>query len=185
MQPIRAYALCGAAIAATATFAFLQFPGLLIWCAFLGWAGFLHSGGDRTTILPTVLCMLFGATMAWLFAVIVAGGYLPLPLPVAAALLVAAMAPVIIGASRLPLLGIVPASFYGFASCFAFLAQSSGQFTTPALTTFGAGHVLVVVPVSMVIGVALGWLQTVLAQALLKASTPAALDTLADYMGPH
>lgn len=171
MLPIRAYALSAAIVASLATWAFLQFPGLLIWGAFIGWAGFLHSGGESAVMVKAITCMVFGVFMAWLFSVLIAGGYLGLSLPLAAALLVAIMAPFMVWISKIPLFSIVPASFYGFAACFAYLAQTAGKFTSESLTVVGFNNVLVVVSVSLVIGVCLGRLQTVLAGMLIAKSS--------------
>lgn len=170
MIPIYAYAVSGAFIASATTWAFLQFPGLLIWCAFIGWAGFLHSGGTPAVIKTTLASMGFGASMAWLFAMVIAGAYIELPLPIAAALLVALIAPLIIVASRFNLLSIVPASFYGFACTFAYLAQTPGKFTVPVMSSLALDNVLIVVPLSLFIGVGLGFLQTLVAQKLMRPS---------------
>ncbi|CAD5372765.1 conserved membrane hypothetical protein [Rubrivivax sp. A210] len=157
---IHAYAVSGALIASLATFAFLQFPGLLVWCAFIGWAGFLHSGGGKEVIPKVMACMALGISMCWLVALGVGAGVLPLPVPVAAALLVAAVTPVMIWLSRLPLFGVVPASFYGFATGFAYLAQTPDAFTVAAMTSASLKNVAIVVPISLLIGIGLGVLQT-------------------------
>jgi hypothetical protein len=157
---IHAYALSGALIASLATWAFLQFPGLLVWCAFIGWAGFLHSGGDKDSIPKVMACMALGIVMCWLVALGVGVAVLPLPMPVAAALLVAAVTPVMIWLSRLPLFGVVPASFYGFATGFAYLAQTPEAFTVAAMTSISLKNVVIVVPISLLIGIGLGVLQT-------------------------
>lgn len=170
MNPIHAYAISGALIASITTWAFLQFPGLLIWAAFIGWAGFLHSGGTRAMIKMTVSCMAFGVAMAWLFAMLIAGGYIHLPVPFAAAVLVALIAPLIIVASKFDLLSIVPASFYGFACTFAFLAQTPGKFDAQVLRSGTLDNALIVVPLSLCIGVALGYLQTLIAGRMMQAS---------------
>jgi len=173
MPPINAFAICGAVVASVATWTFLQFPGLLIWGAFIGWAGFLHSGGTREVMKPAIACLVFGVVMAWIFALIIAGGYINLPVPLAGALIVAVMAPIIISVSRIPLLSVVPASFYGFASCFAYLAQTPGQFTLPAMTSLTLSNAVFIVPISLIIGVGLGHLQTVLAGVLIARTSTA------------
>lgn len=170
MPTIYAYAIAGALIASTTTWCFLEFPGLLIWSAFIGWAGFLHSGGARSTIPTTITCMLFGVVMAWLFALFVAGGYAPLPMPVVAAILVAIIAPFMIWVSKFALFSVVPASFYGFAASFAYLAQTPGKFSSPVMLSLSLENVLFIVPISMAIGVGLGYLQTVVASKLLASS---------------
>lgn len=174
MPTIYAYAIAGAFIASAATWCFLEFPGLLIWGAFIGWAGFLHSGGARSTIPTTISCMLFGVVMAWLFALFVAGGYVQLPMPVVAAILVAIIAPFMIWLSKFPLFSVVPASFYGFAASFAYLAQTPGKFSSAAMLSASLENVLFVVPISMIIGVGLGYFQTLVAAKLLSSPSFAA-----------
>ena len=173
MAPINAFAVCGAVIAAFATWAFLQFPGLLIWGAFIGWAGFLHSGGSRDVIKPAIACLVFGVVMAWIFALIIASGYITLPVPVAGALIVAVMAPIIISASRIPLFSVVPASFYGFAACFAYLAQTPDQFTWAAMTSLSLSNAVFIVPISLIIGVGLGYIQTIVAGIMMTKNLEA------------
>ncbi|WP_207005454.1 DUF1097 domain-containing protein [Trinickia mobilis] len=106
-MPIYAYALSDAVVASITAWGFLQFPGLLIWCAFNGWAGFLHSGGDLK-VLPSTICgLVFGAFMAWPVALIVVSQSIPLKLPLAAAV-VAVFTPVMILASSISLLKVTP-----------------------------------------------------------------------------
>jgi hypothetical protein len=62
--------------------------------------------------------------------------------------------------SRLPLFGVVPASFYGFATGFAYLAQTPEAFTVAAMTSISLKNVVIVVPISLLIGIGLGVLQT-------------------------
>ncbi|MDN4546990.1 DUF1097 domain-containing protein [Pseudomonas sp. C32] len=174
MRSLHAYALSGAIIASVATWGFLQFPGLLIWGAFISWAAFLHSGGTRDKIPTTLLCLLFGVIMAWVFALCLASGLLIFPVPIVAASLVAILAPCMIWASKLPLLSVVPATFYGFAASFAYLAQTPGKFTLETITSISLENVLIVVPASVCIGVGLGYLQTIFAASLIASSRPEA-----------
>ena len=164
---IFAYAVAGAAIGSLATWLILAYSSLLIWGTFIGWAGFLHSGGDKTTIKSTLLCMYFGALLAWIFSFILIDGHIALSLPILAGLLVAIVVPVIVFASQFSLLRIAPACFYGFASSFAFLTQTPGKFTNAAMLSMSLDNVIIVVPVSMTIGVCLGYLQTVVASRLM------------------
>jgi hypothetical protein len=163
---VYAFALAGALIAPLATWAFLAFPGLLIWGAFIGWAGFLHSGGAKSTIKNTLACIYLGAFLAWGFSMFLAAGLVSWPVPITAAILVALVVPLIITSSKLPLFSITPACFYGFASSFAFLTQTPGKFTQTAMNSLTLDNVLIVIPLSMTIGVLLGYAQTLLATKL-------------------
>ena len=59
-------------------------------------------------------------------------------------------------ASRLPLLSVVPATFYGFASTFACLSLAPGAFTFASLTTANWQNPMVAVSISLLIGTGLG-----------------------------
>lgn len=161
MQQLNAYALTGAIIAALTTYFFLQFPGLLIWCAFIGWACFLHSGAEKSLIFPVSISMVLGAVMAWIFALIFVSGLLTLPASVSGAIIVSVIAPIIILASQKRLFSIIPASFYGFATTFAYLAQTPNAFTMESMTRVSLENAVIVVPISLFIGIFLGWLQTI------------------------
>lgn len=168
MNVVYAFAISASVIASITTLAFLSFPGLLIWCAFIGWAAYLQSGGAASVISSVSTSMLFGAFMAWLFAVILSMGLLPFGIPVAAALIVAVMAPVMVIAQKIGLLSVVPATFYGFACSFAFLAQTEGVFNLESLLSFSLANSLIIVPVSLFIGVFLGWLHATAAGKLTQ-----------------
>ena len=167
MQQLHAFALTGSILGALITFSFLQFPGLLIWCAFIGWACFLHSGADTTLISSVIGSMVLGSVMAWVFSLIFISGMLPFPQPVAGAILVAVIAPTIIIGSSIQLFSVVPASFYGFATTFAYLAQTPGTFTMAAMTELALENAVVIVPVSLVIGSFVGWVQIIGVEQLI------------------
>lgn len=170
MQQLHAYAVTGSIVAALTTYFFLQFPGLLIWCAFIGWACFLHSGAEKTLILPVSVSMVLGVVMAWIFALIFVSDFLSLPGSVYGAIIVAVIAPIIILASSKKLFSIIPASFYGFATTFAYLAQTPGAFTLNSMTSIDLENALFIVPLSLLIGVFLGWLQTMFVSQLVVAN---------------
>jgi hypothetical protein len=176
MPALHAYAISGALVASIATWAFLQFPGILIWCAVIGWACFLHSGGSRSVLGTVSACLVFGVTSAWAFALIVSAGYITLPLPVTAAILVAMLAPFIILMSKLSILSVIPASFYGFASCFAYIAQTPERFTLQAMTSLSLENTLIVVSISLLIGVGLGFVQTLIASRMITEPPMAAKE---------
>lgn len=156
MSQIYAFAAAGSLVAALATWLILQFPGLLLWGAFIGWASFAHSGGDTSAFKKSVTCNVFGVVLAWIVAYPVASEMTGLSIPLAAALLVAIVTPTIIVASKINLLSVVPATFYGFASSFAFLVQTPDKFSPAALTSMSLNNVLIVVPISLIAGALLG-----------------------------
>ena len=113
--------------------------------------------------------------MAWCVAAVVAAGTLPLGSALATAVTAAGASFAIVLASATPLLSVVPATFYGFASTFAYVSLASGASSIEALTRPDAQNVLVTLPVSLLIGsalgVAYGWLAKALRGAQLHVTT--------------
>jgi hypothetical protein len=177
--PLIAAATAAALIAAAAVLAFSCMPDLLVWAAFIGWASYDHSGANPQALLRSSAGLVFGVMMASAVAIFVASGTLPLGVAPATAVSAAIASFVIVVASRVPLLSVVPAAFYGFASTFAYASLAPGAFAIRAATKLGAQNALVVVPISLLIGtglgVAHGWLAKVLAAGETEAAPRRAL----------
>lgn len=168
MPQMYAFAVAGSLVASIASWLILQFPGLLLWAAFIGWASFAHCGGDLAALRKSIACTLFGVVMAWLVAIPIAQGLIGLPVPIAAAALIAIATPIIIWSSKLDLLSVVPATFYGFAASFAFLVQTPGKFDPQAMTSVSLDNVLIVVSLSLIVGAVLGLVHGKVGGALTK-----------------
>ena len=160
-----------AAIVAGATVAvFSQLSGLWVWAAFIGWASYDQSGENRRAFVTSSTCMVFGVIMAWLVALTVAAGALPGGSVTVSSLAAALASFLIVWVSRYGALSNVPATFYGFASAFAFLLLAPAAFTMEALTSGSLHNVLLCVPVSLLIGSGLGVVQPRLSQLLERRS---------------
>ncbi|MBR0910345.1 DUF1097 domain-containing protein [Bradyrhizobium japonicum] len=161
---LKASALAAALIAAASVLALAQFPALFVWAAFIGWASYDHSGATGQAALRSSVALSFGAIMAWLVAIIVAtrGS------PASATLLTAIVAGIasFVAASRLRSLRIVPATFYGFASTFAYLSLAPGAFTIEALISPSLRNAVFSVPLSLLVGTFLGIAHTSLVRIL-------------------
>ncbi|HET6219555.1 MAG TPA: DUF1097 domain-containing protein [Acidobacteriaceae bacterium] len=166
LKTLPAAALAAAILAAVSVWAFAALPGLLIWAAFIGWASFDQSGANRKAFLTSSVCMIFGVIMAWIVAVSVAGEWLHLRSSVSSALAAGVASFFIVLASRFELLSNVPATFYGFASAFAFVTLAPNAFSMAAMTRGNLNNVLLVVPISLLIGSGLGALHGYLAGTL-------------------
>lgn len=166
LKTLPAAALAAAILAAVSVWAFAALPGLLIWAAFIGWASYDQSGANRKAFLTSSVCMTFGVIMAWIVAVSVAGEWLHLRSSVSSALAAGVASFFIVLASRFELLSNVPATFYGFASAFAFVTLAPNAFSMAAMTRGNLNNVLLVVPVSLLIGSGLGALHGYLAGRL-------------------
>jgi Protein of unknown function (DUF1097) len=156
LSPLIAGSLAAALLAAVTVWIFAHLPGLWVWAAFVGWASYDQSGANRKALLTSSVCMVFGAIMAWLVALVVAGNLLPFSGAVASAIAAGVASFIIVYVSRYTLFSNVPATFCGFASSFAFLLMRSGGFSMSAMTALDLGNVLLCVPLSLLIGSVLG-----------------------------
>jgi len=159
-------AAVAAAILAASVLAFSRLPDLFVWAAFIGWASYDHSGANRRAALQSSAALVFGVVMAWAVAIVVVAGTLPLSAPAATAISAGTASFLIVVVSRVPLLSVVPATFYGFASTFAYLSLAPGAFALSEMTSFGWKNAIVAVPISLLIGTALGIAHGWLAKAL-------------------
>jgi len=166
LSPLSAGAVSAAVLAGVSVWVFAQLPGLWVWAAFIGWASYDQSGADRRALLTSSTCMVFGVVVAWLVALVVVAGVIPLPGSATSALAAAVASFIIVWASRFAPFSNVPATFYGFASAFAYLLLSAEAFSIGAVTSPTLGNVLVCTPVSLLIGSSLGVLHQCLATAL-------------------
>ncbi|WP_298255882.1 DUF1097 domain-containing protein [Bradyrhizobium sp.] len=166
LSSLSSAALAAAVVAAAAVLAFSALPKLFVWAAFIGWASYDHSGATVQAAIRSSAALVFGVLMAWLVAVIVAAHVLPANAVLSTAIVAGAASFLIVIASRTALLSVVPATFYGFASTFAYLSLSSEAFTTRMLTSFGWSNVIVSVPVSLLIGTGLGIVHARLANVI-------------------
>ena len=177
---LTAAALAAALVAAASVLAFSAMPHLFVWAAFIGWASYDHSGATPQAALRSSAALVFGVIMAWAVALVVTAGTLPLNTPLATAVTAGIASFVIVLASAAPILSTVPATFYGFASTFAYLSLVPGAFTINAMTAFDWENIIVAMPISLLIGSCLGIAQGRLAQALAAGKTATARNLRLD-----
>jgi Protein of unknown function (DUF1097) len=166
LKPLHAGALAAAILAAVSVWAFAAFPGLMIWAAFIGWASYDQSGANRKALVTSSVCMVFGVVMAWLVAISVVGDWLRLRASISSAIAAGIASFFIVLASRFEVLSNVPATFCGFASAFAFLTLEPHAFSMLSMSQASLSNVLIVVPISLLIGSGLGVLHGYLAAKL-------------------
>jgi len=170
LSPLTAAAVAAAFVAAASVLAFSALPALLVWAAFIGWASYDHSGATPRAALRSSAALIFGVVMAWAVALIVAARILPLSAPLATAVAAGVASFLIVRASAKPMLSIVPATFYGFASTFAYLSLAPGAFKMSAMMELGGHNALFVVSTSLLIGTGLGVAQGRVAKIILGGS---------------
>jgi hypothetical protein len=166
LSSLSSAALAAALVAAAAVLGFSAFPKLFVWAAFIGWASYDHSGATWQAAIRSSAALVFGVIMAWLVAIIVEAHVLPANPAVSTAIVAGTASFLIVMASRAVLLSVVPATFYGFASTFAYLSLCSGAFTMGVLTSFGWSNAIISVPVSLLIGTGLGIVHARLANVI-------------------
>ena len=178
MSALVALAVSIGLLGAVATFLYLTL-GLAIWAGFIAWACFFHSGGDDTALKRTIAGNIFGAVCAWVAAMIILNVPMgdSLGLPLWAGIVVGLTVFVMVLASQIPALSVIPASVYGYAALFAYLLQTAEAMVVGRLlgVDFRANPLLVVI-ISMVVGALFGWASAKLAATLSakKAATAAA-----------
>jgi len=177
---LTAAALAAALVAAASVLAFSAMPHLFVWAAFIGWASYDHSGATPQAALRSSAALVFGVVMAWAVAIVVTADTLPLSTPLATAVTAGIASFLIVLASAAPILSTVPATFYGFASTFAYLSLVPGAFTINAMTAFDWENIIVAMPISLLIGSCLGIAQGRLAQALAAGKTATARNLRLD-----
>jgi hypothetical protein len=183
LSPLFAGALSAAVIAGITVWTFAQLPGLWVWAAFVGWASYDHSGANRKALFTSSTCMVFGVVMAWLVALVVAGGVVPIANSISSAVAAAVASFIIVCVSRYLPFSNVPATFYGFASAFAFLLLVPRAFSTEAMTANDLRNVVICVPVSLLIGSVLGVVHQQFA-SLLTAPEQRPLPPVATRLTP-
>ena len=166
MSCLTASALAAALVAAASVLAFARYPGLIVWAAFIGWASYDHSGATAHAAVRSSAGLIFGTVMAWLVAIVVAARVSPVSTTLSMAAVAGLASFLIVIASRTPLLSVVPAAFYGFASTFAYLSHSAAAFTLDALTSISLQNAFFSVSASLLIGTAIGLVHGRLAGAL-------------------
>ena len=184
LSPLFAGALSAAIIAGITVWTFAQLPGLWVWAAFVGWASYDDSGANRKALFTSSTCMVFGVVMAWLVALVVAGGVVPIADSIASAVAAAVASFIIVCVSRYLPFSNVPATFYGFASAFAFLLLVPRAFSMEAMTANDLRNVLICVPVSLLIGSVLGVMHQQFA-SLLTAPEQRPLPPVATRLTPR
>jgi hypothetical protein len=176
LSSLTAAALAAALVAAASVLAFSAMPHLFVWAAFIGWASYDHSGATPQATVRSSAALVFGVVMAWVVAILVIAGTLPFNTPVAMAVAAGVASFLIVLASAIPILSVVPAMLYGFASTFAYLSLASAAFTIDAMTAFNLQNAIVVVPISLLIGTGLGIAHGRLAQLLVGGEKRATLQ---------
>jgi hypothetical protein len=162
MPALIALAVSVGVLAVAATWIFLVPAAVVaahlqVWQAFIAWGCHYHSGGKFTGTRNTIVCMSFGAVVGMAAVLLAAqlGSLGAFAAPVA----VGIGAAVICLASKIPLLGTIPASVYGFAAIAGLILLGKDMTATSALLP---------TILSIIIGAAFGFVSEAVMNALKK-----------------
>jgi Protein of unknown function (DUF1097) len=133
-----------------------------VWVVFIAWASFFIMGGGTTGLIRSVLSNLTGIAIASVCILLAerAGAGLLL-----VAVIVGAGSALMVVASRLPLVSVVPTIVLGFASTVGTVAVTGREITYTA--TIGNPFLMVVV--AMLLGAAFGFVSELFAAAMTKS----------------
>ena len=122
-----------------------------IWAIFIAWGSYFHNGADSAALKNTIACGIFGAVMAGIaFAMM---GMVPLGDTLTAPVWVAVTVFILVFASQVPALSVVPTLDYGYAATAAYAIHVGGSTTAMDLS-----NPVVVISLSMIVGTVFGML---------------------------
>jgi hypothetical protein len=140
-------------------------PYVLVWAGFITAGCFFATGGDNNALIKTLAGIVYGAIVGWLTLLVIDKVPVPSLGTVWPALVVGFFVFFLVIVASIEQLSAVPANIYGFAMVVAY-TLSAGKLADVA--TVGAGNPLVLVILSAIAGVILGYLMGQ-AAGLLKA----------------
>jgi hypothetical protein len=162
MRTVLASSFSNALLGGLATWAFLSVGSSLVWAAVIAWGCFFHTGGNAKAVRITIVGNALGVFFAWLGGnlLVVNPPSIPAPIWAGLAIFSIVIVMVFIGHNIAGYLNyttlVIPASFYGAASTFAFLVQTPNKLSPTALHSFSFDNALIAVPIAMVVGAFLG-----------------------------
>ena len=135
---------------------------MLIWAAFLGWAGYFYSGGNAEALKATIIGNIFGAVCALVAALLIVNVDIG---AITAPVWVGVMVFVLVYASQVEALANIPGAVVGFAATFAYMLEANAL-NDMSVTATSFDNPLVIVSVSLAIGAVFGGLSSRLAGML-------------------
>ena len=130
-------------------------PYVLVWAGFITAGCFFAAGGDDNALVKTLIGIIYGAIVGWVTLVVIAKVPMPALGTFWPALVVGVFVFFLVIVASIEQLSVVPANIYGFAMVVAY-TLSAGKLAD--ITTVGAANPLVLVILSAIAGVILGYL---------------------------
>lgn len=122
-----------------------------IWAIFIGWGSFFHNGADTAALKNTIVCGIFGAVMAGIAFILM--GQVSLGDVLTAPVWVGVTVFVLVFASQVPALAVIPTAVYGYAATAAYVLHVGGD---PLAA--GLSNPVIVISLSLVVGAVFGML---------------------------
>jgi len=122
-----------------------------IWAIFIGWGSFFHNGADTAAVKNTIVCGIFGAVMAGIAFILM--GQVSLGDVLTAPVWVGVTVFVLVFASQVPALAVIPTAVYGYAATAAYVLHVGGDPLAADLS-----NPVIVISLSLVVGAVFGLL---------------------------
>lgn len=130
-----------------------------IWAIFVAWGSYFHNGADQASLKNTIVCGIFGSVMAGIAFILI--GQVPLGDVFTAPVWVGVTVFVLVFASQVPALSVIPTSVYGYAVTAAYLLHIGGD-----PLAVGLSNPIVVISLSLIAGAIFGMLSGKLSEIL-------------------
>lgn len=135
-----------------------------VWVTFIAWASFFVVGGGNAGFVRSVASNLTGLVIS---SLVLLGIATVSEAPIVIAILVGAGSALMVQASKVPLLSILPAIVWGFASTVGTTAVGGKPMTTPGLE-----NPALIAAVALVTGAVFGYVSERLGDALTDKPSP-------------
>jgi hypothetical protein len=130
-----------------------------IWAIFIAWGSYFHNGADTAALKNTIVCGIFGSVMAGVAFILM--GQVSLGDVFTAPVWVGVTVFVLVFASQVPALAVIPTSVYGYAATAAYVLHVGGDPLAADLS-----NPIIIVSLSMIVGAVFGMLSGKLSAAL-------------------
>lgn len=162
MKQVQAFTVSIGVLAFVDTYLTATVLPIPVWVTFIAWASFFIVGGGPAGFVKSVISNLSGLLIASLTLLVLAWAGVS---PLSAAILVGIGSAIMVQASRLQILSILPAIVWGFASTVGTTVATGKDITTP-----GLHNPALVAATALVVGGIFGFVSEVLGNALKSKS---------------
>ena len=132
-----------------------------IWAIFIAWGSYFHNGADDAALKNTIVCGIFGSVVAGITFILMQA--VPLGDVLTAPVWVAVMVFVLVFASQVSALSVIPTAVYGFAATAAYAIHVGGS-----ATAMDFSNPVAVISLSMIVGTVFGLISNKLSAMLTK-----------------